>query len=96
MHVFDDSFILEQPVLEDPSYLIIGIFEREMLRVPCTKELEGMLHYFFAAKLTSREILEDHLAVFVVELDTFCDALNVCLLELQPPVGLQVTQRWRL
>lgn len=95
MHVPDDCLVMQDAVVEDIS-MILGFAEGEVLRIARTQELQGHLHDLFATQFAAWKVVEDHIAIGAKQMLTLLDALNVGLLDFQPPVGLQPIQGHRL
>lgn len=65
----------------------------KVLRITSSQELQGHLHGFFTSRLGPREAVENDFTMGSEKLLPLTDSLDVCVFELEPPVGFHLPKR---
>ena len=91
MHTVNHSLGFEDSIFKDVTFLR-AVSKGKVLRIPCTEELQGHLHNFFTGKLTSWQIVENMITVFLEEFDSFRDTRFVGTLQFEPPIWFKLSE----
>lgn len=91
VHGVDYGCSFQWAIVEDVT---LGGFsgEREILRVAGDDELKSHFHDFFAGEFTAGEVIEDELPVLGEEAFALSDAVDVALVELEPPIRFELCE----
>ena len=87
MYVHDDCLRSKDAVFENVAFGF-GMLEGEVLRISCAQKLQSVFHYFFAAEFTAGKMLQDQLAILLIQLLPLLDPLDVSPVQFQPPIRL--------